>query len=61
VGERPTGEGKRNWAAAGTKTEAGPSSSNKTFLNFYLEFELFCNFGNLYKEILKEFWHENFS
>jgi hypothetical protein len=38
-GERPIGEGKRKWAAAGPKTGAGPNSSNKTFLNFYLEFE----------------------
>jgi hypothetical protein len=38
-GERPVGEGKRKWAAAGPKIEAGPISSNKTILNFYLEFE----------------------
>jgi hypothetical protein len=33
-GERPVGEGKRKWAAAGPKTGAGPNSSNKTVLNF---------------------------
>jgi hypothetical protein len=38
-GERPVGEGKRKWAMAGPKTRAGPNSSNKTFLNFYLEFK----------------------
>jgi hypothetical protein len=38
-GERPVGEGKRKWAAARPKIGAGPNSSNKTFLNFYLEFE----------------------
>jgi hypothetical protein len=38
-GEQPVGEGKRKWAAAGPKTGAGPNSSNKTFLNFYLKFE----------------------
>jgi hypothetical protein len=37
-GERLVGEGKRKWAAAGLKTGARPNSSNKTFLNFYLEF-----------------------
>jgi hypothetical protein len=38
-GEWPVGEGKRKWVTAGPKTGAGPNSSNKTFLNFYLEFE----------------------
>jgi hypothetical protein len=38
-GERPVGDEKRKWAAASLKTGAGPNSSNKTFLNFYLEFE----------------------
>jgi hypothetical protein len=38
-GERPVGEGKRKWAMAGPKIGAGPNSSSKTFLNFYLEFE----------------------
>jgi hypothetical protein len=33
-GERPIGEGKRKWAAAGPKTGARSNSSNKTFLNF---------------------------
>jgi hypothetical protein len=33
-GERPVGEGKRKWAAAGPKTGAGPNSSNKTVLKF---------------------------
>jgi hypothetical protein len=42
-GERPVGEGKRKWAAAGLKTEARPNSSNKTFFNFYLEFEFLAN------------------
>jgi hypothetical protein len=35
-GEWPVGEGKRKWAAAGPKAGVGPNSSNKTFLNFYL-------------------------
>jgi hypothetical protein len=39
VGERPAGEGKRKWAVAGRKTGAGPNSSNKIFLNFYLKFK----------------------
>jgi hypothetical protein len=41
-GERLVGEGKRKWAAAGPKTGAGPNSSNKTFLNSYLEFKFFA-------------------
>jgi hypothetical protein len=44
-GERESGrlgEGKRKWVAARPKTGAGPNSSNKTFLNFYLEFEFFA-------------------
>jgi hypothetical protein len=38
-GEQPVGEGKWKWATVGPKTGVGPNSSNKTFLNFYLEFE----------------------
>jgi hypothetical protein len=38
-GERPVGEGKRKSAATGPKPGAGLNSSNKTFLNFYLEFK----------------------
>jgi hypothetical protein len=34
-----------------TEIGAGPNSSNKTFSNFYLEFQIFGNFGNLYQEI----------
>jgi hypothetical protein len=38
-GEWPDGEGKKKWATTGLKIGAGPNSSNKTFLNCYLEFK----------------------
>jgi hypothetical protein len=38
----PLGERKWRWAVARPKIEAGPNTSNKTFLNFcYLEFKFF--------------------
>jgi hypothetical protein len=54
-GERPVGEGKRKWAAAGSKTGAGPNSSNKIFLNFYLEFEFLATL-----EICRRRFRRNF-
>jgi hypothetical protein len=42
-GEWSVEEGKRKWAATGPKTGAGSNSSNKTFLNFYLEFKFLAN------------------
>jgi hypothetical protein len=55
-GERLVGEGKRKWATTGPKTGAGSNSSNKTVLNFYLEFDFLANL-----EICTRRFRRNFS